>query len=35
VVHKGDYPVEASYVLPGRNITTSSVNITMYNPVTP
>ncbi|MDR1527834.1 MAG: hypothetical protein LBS46_09255 [Dysgonamonadaceae bacterium] len=35
VVFKGDYPVSVSYVLPGRNITTSTVDITMYNPVTP
>ena len=35
VVHKGNYPVKASYVLPGRDITTSNVNINMYNPVTP
>jgi hypothetical protein len=35
VVFKGDYPVNVSYVLPGREITTSTVNITMYNPVEP
>jgi hypothetical protein len=35
VVLKGDYPVEVSYVLPGREIKTSSVNIKMYNPVEP
>jgi hypothetical protein len=35
VVFKGDYPVRVSYVLPGREIKTSTVNMTMYNPVTP
>ena len=35
VVFKGDYPVNVSYVLPGREVTTSSVQMTMYNPVTP
>ena len=35
VVFKGDYPVDVSYVLPGKEITTSTVNITMYNPVEP
>ncbi|MDR0541294.1 MAG: hypothetical protein LBH19_03675, partial [Dysgonamonadaceae bacterium] len=35
VVLKGDYPVSVSYVLPGRKITTSTVGMTMYNPVTP
>jgi len=35
VVFKGDYPVNASYVLPGKKITTSTVGMTMYNPVEP
>jgi len=35
VVFKGDYPVNVSYVLPGRGITTSTVMMTMYNPMTP
>jgi len=35
VVFKGDYPVNVSYVLPGKEIKTSTVNMTMYNPVTP
>ena len=35
VVFKGDYPVNVSYVLPGKEITTSTVGITMYNPVEP
>jgi hypothetical protein len=35
VVLKGDYPVDVSYVLPGRDIKTSTVSITMYNPVEP
>jgi hypothetical protein len=33
MVFRGDYPVAASYVLPGRNIVTSNVTINMYNPV--
>jgi len=35
VVFKGNYPVSVSYVLPGKEITTSTVGMTMYNPVTP
>jgi hypothetical protein len=35
VVFQGDYPVSASYVLPGKGTVTSTVNMTMYNPVTP
>ncbi|GAP73252.1 hypothetical protein SAMD00024442_7_68 [Candidatus Symbiothrix dinenymphae] len=35
VVLKGNYPVNVSYVLPGKEITTSTVGMTMYNPVTP
>ena len=35
VVFKGDYPVNVSYVLPGREITTSTVGMVMYNPVEP
>ncbi len=32
-VTKGSYPVKVSYVLPGKEITTSTVDIEMYNPV--
>jgi len=35
VVFKGDYPVSVSYVLPGKEITTSTVSMTMYNPLEP
>jgi len=35
VVFKGDYPVDVSYVLPGKDITTSTAGVTMYNPVEP
>jgi len=35
VVFRGNYPVRVSYVLPGREITTSTVDITVFNPVTP
>jgi len=35
VVFKGDYPVNVSYMLPGKEITTSTVGMTMYNPVEP
>jgi hypothetical protein len=35
VVLQGDYPVAVSYVLPGQNIVSSTVEIAMYNPVTP
>jgi hypothetical protein len=35
VVLQGDYPVTVSYVLPGGNATSSTVSITMYNPVAP
>ena len=35
VVFKGDYPLHVSYVLPGKGSTTSTVKITMYNPVEP
>jgi len=35
VVFKGDYPVNVSYVLPGREITTSTVSMKMHNPVEP
>ncbi|MDR1336168.1 MAG: hypothetical protein LBK22_04980, partial [Tannerella sp.] len=34
-VAKGDYPVKVSYVLPGRDITTSTTELVMYNPVRP
>ncbi|MCG8409760.1 MAG: hypothetical protein MI739_00565, partial [Bacteroidales bacterium] len=33
VVTKGEYPVKVRYVLPGKNITTSTINIKMYNPI--
>lgn len=33
VVTQGDYPVSVRYVLPGKNIVTSTVNIVMYNPI--
>ncbi len=33
IVKKGEYPVKVSYVLPGKNITTSTVDIEMYNPI--
>jgi hypothetical protein len=33
VVFKGNYPITASYTLPGKNIVTSTVNFNMYNPV--
>ncbi|MDR2474765.1 MAG: hypothetical protein LBD45_02800 [Bacteroidales bacterium] len=33
VVFKGNYPVKASYTLPGRNTVSSEVIFTMYNPV--
>jgi hypothetical protein len=32
-VFKGNYPVSASYILPGKNITTSTVSINIYNPI--
>ena len=35
VVFKGNYPVKASYTLPGKKAVTTSVNVMMYNPVTP
>jgi len=35
VVFRGDYPVRVSYVLPGRETVTSTVDITVFNPVTP
>jgi hypothetical protein len=33
VVEKGNYPVQIKYVLPCKDLTTSVVNIEMYNPV--
>ncbi len=35
VVAQGDYPVKITYTLPGRKITTSAVEMTMYNPLQP
>jgi hypothetical protein len=35
VVLKGDYPVNVSYVLPGKETITSTVSMVMYNPVEP
>jgi len=35
VVFKGNYPVSVSYVLPGKDIATSTVDMTMYNPIEP
>jgi hypothetical protein len=33
VVFQGNYPITATYILPGRNIVTSSINMNMYNPI--
>ena len=33
VVIRGDYPTTVSYVLPGKETTTSDVKITIYNPI--
>ena len=33
VVTKGNYPVKIKYVLPGKNIATSTIDIKMYNPI--
>jgi hypothetical protein len=33
VVFGGNYPVTASYILPGKNIITSNVAFNMYNPI--
>jgi hypothetical protein len=33
VVEKGSYPLKIMYVLPGKNIATSTIDIEMYNPV--
>ena len=33
VVFHGNYPVTATYILPGKNTVTSSVNFNMYNPI--
>jgi len=35
VVFKGDYPVSVSYVLPGKETTTSTVSLIMFNPLEP
>ncbi|MDR0505616.1 MAG: hypothetical protein LBH32_02200 [Dysgonamonadaceae bacterium] len=35
IVFQGNYPVKASYILPGKNIVTSNVDFNMYNPVKP
>ncbi|MDR1740035.1 MAG: hypothetical protein LBR45_04690, partial [Bacteroidales bacterium] len=33
VVFRGNYPVTASYILPGKNTVTSNITVNIYNPV--